>query len=117
MLRSASLVGFIPTKNFKKAKAFFGQRLGLQLLSEDGFALVYDVSGIPIRIAKVDDFKPAYFTILGWEVKNIAKIVSGLKKKGVKFMRYPGMGQDKLGIWTSPSGAKVAWFKDPDGNV
>jgi hypothetical protein len=27
------------------------------------------------------------------------------------------MDQDELGVWTSPSGARIAWFKDPDENT
>jgi hypothetical protein len=54
---------------------------------------------------------------LGWQVNDIGAIVRGLAAKGIKFERYPWMEQDDLGIWSAPSGAKVAWFKDPDGNV
>jgi hypothetical protein len=70
-----------------------------------------------VDVSTVDGFKPAPFTILGWNVDSIGKTVKGLQKKGVKFERFPGMDQDQLGVWTSPSGAKIAWFKDPDGNV
>ena len=70
-----------------------------------------------VDVSTVDGFAPASFTILGWGVDNIEKTVKALKKKGVTFDRYPGMDQDDLGVWTSPSGAKIAWFKDPDGNV
>ena len=52
-----------------------------------------------------------------WSVGDIGKTVKSLQKKGVKFERYPGMQQDQLGVLSSTSGAKVAWFKDPDGNV
>ena len=82
--------------------------------------LVFDAHGVTLRIANVSsvvDFKPAPFTILGWQVPSAEKVVQALTKKGVKFERFPGMNQDKLGIWSSPSGAHVAWFKDPDGNI
>ena len=71
-----------------------------------------------IRVAKVGkDFTPAQFTILGWQVSGIEKVVAGLRGKGVEFERYGFLTQDELGIWTAPTGDKVAWFKDPDGNV
>lgn len=70
-----------------------------------------------VRVAKAPDFKPAQFTILGWQVTDIEKIVLGLKKKGVHFEIFGFFKQDELGIWTAPTGDKVSWFKDPDGNI
>jgi hypothetical protein len=65
----------------------------------------------------VDHFEPQGFTVLGWQVKDIDHVVDSLTKRNVKLARYPGMAQDERGIWSSPSGARVAWFKDPDGNT
>jgi catechol 2,3-dioxygenase-like lactoylglutathione lyase family enzyme len=111
------LVAFVATKQPQKAKLFYGEKLGLRFISDDGFALVFDIDGTQLRIAKVKDFKPAAYTVLGWEVQAIEKSVSQLTAKGVEFERFPGMPQDELGIWNAPGGAKVAWFKDPDGNI
>jgi catechol 2,3-dioxygenase-like lactoylglutathione lyase family enzyme len=89
-------------------------------VSEDPFALVFEAHGVALRIANVSgipDFKPAPFTILGWEVRNAEKTVEALSVKGVQFERFPGMNQNEMGIWDSPSGARVAWFRDPDGNI
>ena len=91
--------------------------MGLRFVSDDPFALVMDAHGTMVRIAKVKEFAPQPFTILGWEVSNIKKVVAGLIEKGVKFEKYGFPGQDKTGIWSAPGGAKVAWFKDTDGNV
>jgi catechol 2,3-dioxygenase-like lactoylglutathione lyase family enzyme len=120
MLGTKDIVAFVPTRSPAKARAFYEGILGLRLVSEDPFALVLDANGVMIRVANVssvDGFKPAPFTILGWLVDDIGKTVTGLSKKGVRFERFPGMEQDELGVWSSPSGAKVAWFKDPEGNV
>lgn len=117
MLGSTKIVAFAPTKDFKKARAFYEGVLGLRFISEDPFALVLDANRIMVRVTKVPEFKPQQFTILGWEVSDIEKFVSGLQEKGVNFERYGLPGQDERGIWTAPGGAKVAWFKDPDGNV
>jgi hypothetical protein len=43
--------------------------------------------------------------------------VRALTDRGVVFSRYDGMDQDELGIWSTPSGDRVAWFADPDGNT
>jgi catechol 2,3-dioxygenase-like lactoylglutathione lyase family enzyme len=116
MLGSIDIVAFVPTKDFEKAKAFYVGVLGLGFVKEDGFALVLDANGIKVRVAKAQ-FTPAPFTILGWQVADIEKMVEGLQAKGVKFERFGFFEQDALGIWTAPGGDKVAWFKDPDGNV
>jgi hypothetical protein len=73
--------------------------------------------GNMIRIAQVKDFVPQPFTVLGWESSRLDDDVSALRRKGVAFERYPFLEQDENGVWTSPGGAKVAWFKDPDGNL
>ena len=86
-------------------------------MANDGFALVFEGDGTMIRVVKVDAFSPQPFTILGWKVNDIQEKVAALTKRGVAFERYPGMEQDKLGIWDAPGGARVAWFKDPDGNL
>ena len=120
MLGSADVIAFVPTRKPAKARAFYEKTLGLGFVSEDPFALVFDAHGVTLRIANisnVSDFKPAPFTILGWHVKSAEKTVQELTKKGVKFEHFPGMNQDKIGVWSSPSGARIAWFKDPDGNI
>lgn len=117
MLSFTKLVAFVPTKNAKKAREFYEGVLGLGFVSEDQFALALDANGIMLRVAVVAEFKPQQFTVLGWEVSDIKKEVARLQEQGVRFEKYGMPGQDEQGIWSSPSGAKVAWFKDPDGNV
>jgi catechol 2,3-dioxygenase-like lactoylglutathione lyase family enzyme len=118
MLGSINIVAFVPTQDSAKARAFYEGVLGLRFVKDDGFALVLDAKGIMVRVAKVPPpFTPAPFTILGWQVTEIEKVAEGLQSKGVHFERFGFFEQDKLGIWTAPSGDKVAWFKDPDGNI
>jgi catechol 2,3-dioxygenase-like lactoylglutathione lyase family enzyme len=117
MLGSNDIVAFVPVKDSVKARAFYEGVLGLRFVKDDGFALVLDANGIMVRVAKVPEFTPAQFTILGWQVKDIEKIAAALQAKGVAFERFGFFKQDDLGIWTAPTGDKVAWFKDPDGNI
>jgi catechol 2,3-dioxygenase-like lactoylglutathione lyase family enzyme len=117
MLGSIDIVAFVPTKDTDKARAFYEGVLGLRFVKDDGFALVLDAHGIMMRVAKAPQFAPAPFTILGWQVTDIEKIVTELQGKGVQFERFGFFEQDALGIWTAPTGDKVAWFKDPDGNI
>jgi catechol 2,3-dioxygenase-like lactoylglutathione lyase family enzyme len=118
MLGSLNIVAFVPTKDAEKARAFYEGVLGLRFVNDDGFALVFDANGIMLRVATVPpQFMPAQFTILGWQVTEIEKIVAGLQARGVHCERFGFFEQDEFGIWTAPGGSKVAWFKDPDGNV
>ena len=117
-LASSSLVAFVGVCDPDRAKRFYRDTLGLRLVSEElPFALVFDVQGTMLRVTVVPEVKPAKFTVLGWKVPDIQAAVSSLDKEGVEFQRYAGLQQDGLGIWTSPNGARVAWFHDPDGNI
>jgi catechol 2,3-dioxygenase-like lactoylglutathione lyase family enzyme len=117
MLGSTNIIAFVPTRDAQKARAFYEGVLGLRFIKDDGFALVLDANGVMIRVAKAPEFTPAQFTILGWQVSDIETAVRRLHEKGVHFEIFGFFKQDELGIWTAPTGDKVAWFKDPDGNI
>ena len=119
VLGSQPLVAFVATTDPARAKAFYGDVLGLRLVSEElPFALVFDAHGTMLRVTVVKELTPAKHTVLGWSVADIAATVRELHEAGARFETYNGMpNQDRQGIWTSPSGARVAWFKDPDGNT
>ena len=117
MLDGTKIIAFVPTTNADRARAFYEGVLELRFVKDDGFAHVYDASGNMVRVAKAPDFKPAKFTILGWQVSNIGVVAERLDKRGVRFERFGLPGQDERGVWTAPNGDKVAWFKDPDGNI
>ena len=117
MLTNKELKAFVPTTKPDKAKSFYKDILGLKLLYEDNYAIEFDANGTSLRIIIVPELTPQGFTVLGWNVDDIASTIKSLNEKKVFCEKYEFMKQDDLGIWTSPSGAKVAWFKDPDGNV
>ena len=118
VLSECKVIGFVTIVDVERAKAFYRDTLGLRLVSEEPpFALVFDANGIMLRLGmgkKLPDFPG---TVLGWQVPDIDAAVKGLLAAGVTFERYGFMQQDELGVWTTPTGSKVAWFKDPDGNV
>jgi catechol 2,3-dioxygenase-like lactoylglutathione lyase family enzyme len=117
MLEANKIVAFVAVTDYEQARAFYEKTLGLKFISQDNFALVMDSHGTRLRMAKVANHQPAQFTVLGWETSDIEKQVSQLQAGGVKFERYPWLPKDGLPIWVAPSGDKVAWFKDPDGNI
>jgi catechol 2,3-dioxygenase-like lactoylglutathione lyase family enzyme len=99
------------------ASVFYSDVLGLTLVSEDDFALVYDLGGTMLRVSIVQGFVPHPHTVLGWRVTDIGARVDELAARGVKFIIYDGFGKDARGMWVAPDGsAKVAWFNDPFGN-
>jgi len=117
MLASGKMIGFVPTTDYDRARAFYEGKLEFDFVSLDQYALVVSVGGHRIRIAKVPNFTPLEGTILGWEVNNIQTIVTWLRERGVSLEKYPFVEDRELGIWTAPTGDQVAWFKDPDGNI
>jgi len=117
MLSSCNLIGFLVTKDYDKARAFFEAQLGFQFIGLDQYALAMQAGAHMMRITRIPNFTPARNTVLGWEVQDIEAIVEWLKQRGVTFEKYPFIQDPEIGIWTTPSGDKVAWFKDPDGNV
>jgi len=117
-MRSLSkIMAFAATTDGAKARAFYEGVLGLRFVSEDAFAVVYEVGGVELRIQKVQALTPQPHTQLGWSVSSIDKVVEELGGRGAVFEKYAYLEQDAQGIWTAPSGAKVAWLKDPDGNL
>lgn len=111
------LVTFVSTKDPDKARAFYEGVLGLRFISQDHFAVVFEAHGNLLRVGIAKEVAPPHNTVLGWEVPDIVEAIKMLQAAGVTFERIPGMKQDELGIWTPPNGDKVAWFKDPDGNI
>jgi catechol 2,3-dioxygenase-like lactoylglutathione lyase family enzyme len=114
---AAKVMTFIVTGDRAVAKRFYGETLGFKQISEDDFAVVFDLNGTMLRISTVKDHKPPMHTVLGWEVPDIVAAVKTLKAKGVTFNIYEGFIQDDLGIWSPPGSTnKISWFLDPDGN-
>ncbi|GAA4162709.1 VOC family protein [Gryllotalpicola daejeonensis] len=111
-----SSVAFVATVDLDRAEEFYGGVLGLELRDERPFALSAEVGGAQLRVTLVDAVSVAPYTVFGLVVADIESAVDELAGKGVRFTRYDGMDQDDRGIWDSPSGARVAWFLDPDGN-
>jgi catechol 2,3-dioxygenase-like lactoylglutathione lyase family enzyme len=117
-LAGYNMIGFATIVDVERAKAFYRDTLGLRLLQEEPpFALVFEANGRMLRLGMGKSLPPAHGTVLGWEVPDVATVVRDLQQAGVHFEHFPQMPQDELGIWSAPGGAKVAWFKDPDGNI
>lgn len=117
MLKEPGITAFLPITRVKQAKDFYMNILGLNIISEDSYALQFEGNGTFLRLTIVPKLTPQPFTVLGFQIKEIESQVNFLTSKGIKFERYESLDQTDMGIWTSPSQAKIAWFKDPDGNL
>lgn len=117
MRSDSRLTAFVATTDPDRAREFYAAKLGLKFLGDDGFALLFDSNGSRLRVAKVQAFTPAPFTVLGWEVSDMDAALEDLAGNGVSIERFPFLPQDDRGVCTFPNGDQVAWFKDPDGNT
>lgn len=116
-LAGAELIAFMPSTDLATARAFYEQALGLPLAGESPIACTFDANGTTLRVIAVELIDAAPYTVLGWNVTDIEASIRELTSRGVQFERIKGVEQDELGVWRSPGGARVAWFKDPDGNT
>lgn len=117
MLSSAKVIAFLPSSDLERSRRFFTATLGMTVDEVTPFACVLHMGETMVRVTKVDDLRPQPFTVFGWEVTDIAAVIDDLSEAGVSFLHFAGMGQDDAGVWTTPGGDKIAWFRDPDGNT
>jgi catechol 2,3-dioxygenase-like lactoylglutathione lyase family enzyme len=117
VLESSDLIAFVSTAEPERSRLFYETTLGLRVIDDSTYACAYDVHGTQLRVTVVDDVSPRPYTVLGWRVDDIDAAVRALTARDVTVVRYPGMDQDEAGVWTSPSGARIAWFEDPDHNL
>ena len=117
MLASSTLQSIVWTSRIPEAEKFYGDLLGLHLKGRSHGALVYDVGGSDLRVSPVPSTQPSAHTVLGFAVPDVRAIVESLTQRGIRFERIEGFPHDALGILATPDGSRVAWFRDPDGNL
>lgn len=110
-------ISFVATLEPEEGRVFYGDVLGLELIESSPYALVFSDGDTVLRVQIVTEFSPASHTVHGWQVTNIEHEIQTLGASGVEFLTFDHLGQDALGIWTTPDGNKIAWFNDPSGNV
>lgn len=117
MLESCDVVAFVSATDLSRAREFYETALGLRLLERNDYACVFDAHGTMLRVTAVAEVAQPGYTVLGWRVPDLDAAIAGLESAGVNFARYDGMGQDSGGVWVTPTGDRIAWFSDPDGNT
>ena len=121
MLKHTKAFSGFSVNDLEKAKAFYGDVLGLDVKMQDGPMELLELhieGGNNILIYPKPNHEPATFTILNFPVENIEETVDELTKQGVHFEQYEGeIKTDEKGISRSDQGPDIAWFKDPAGNI
>lgn len=110
-------MAFVATADAARARSFYRDVLGLRLVGDEPHALVFASGDTTLRVQKVASVTPSQYTVLGWSVSDIEATMEHLRAGGVRFEVFGMPGQDESGVWTAADGTRVAWFKDPDGNL
>ena len=116
-MKTTKAIAFLATSKPQASAKFYTDIIGLRLLEDTQFALVFDAYGTMLRIQKAESVVVAPYTSFGLEVSDIDHAVDALVAKGVEGVRYAHFNQDERAIWTAPGGTRVFWFRDPDGNL
>ena len=117
MLTHSKLQSIIWTSRIAEAETFYRDVLGLTLRTRSDGALVFDVGGGDLRVSPVPSTAPSEHTVLGFAVGDVDSVIAALSSRGVVFERFAGFPHAANGTVISPDGARVAWFRDPDGNI
>lgn len=117
MTPSRQPISFVATTEPEKSEAFYRDVLGLKLVEKSPYALVFSDGENMLRVQIVADLSPASHTVHGWQVTDIERDIKELASKGVVFLIFDQLSQNASGVWTTPDGNKIAWFRDPSGNI
>jgi catechol 2,3-dioxygenase-like lactoylglutathione lyase family enzyme len=117
MFESSKAFSGFAVDDLERARAFYGDTLGLEVDLADGVLTMRLAGGRDTIVYEKPDFVPATYTILNFPVDDVETAVDELASRGVELQRYEGFGQDEKGISRQPEGPPIAWFTDPAGNI
>jgi catechol 2,3-dioxygenase-like lactoylglutathione lyase family enzyme len=117
MLGNSEVIAFAAAADLDRAREFYQGTLGLTLIEQNPYACVFDARGTMLRVTAVAEVATPGYTVLGWRVDDIDRVIADLTAKGVSFTRYDGVDQAGNSVWATPAGDRIAWFTDPDGNT
>ena len=117
MMSSRKPISFIATSDPDAARSFYADVIGLELVESSPYALVFSDGGHMLRVQIVADFQAPPYTAHGWQVTYIDGTIAELTAKGAHFEQFDQLDQSPEGVWKSPGGPKIAWMKDPAGNI
>src|SRR5258706_14983661 len=118
MLQASPMFAYLPVKDLARARGFYEKKLGFSPKQETAGGVVYEFGGktacflYPSESAGTNRASQAF-----WQVEDVAREVTELKSKGVKFEEYDAPGMKTVDGIATGGGAKTAWFKDTEGNI
>ena len=118
MFGQTKAVSSFSVNDLQKAKEFYHEKLGIET-SEGmmGILTLHISGGGKIIIYPKPNHEAATFTVLNFPVPDVEKTVDELIGLGITFEQYEGeIETNEKGI-ASGNGPKIAWFKDPAGNI
>jgi catechol 2,3-dioxygenase-like lactoylglutathione lyase family enzyme len=118
MLKESKAFSSFSVRDLNQSRTFYRDTLGLEITEPMGQLALQIKGGIHLFIYAKSDHVPATFTVLNFPVDNVEETMSALRERGVKFEIYQDeeYGTDENGL-RSDDGMKIAWFKDPSGNI
>jgi predicted enzyme related to lactoylglutathione lyase len=117
MLTDARLQTIVCVSDLVRARQFYEGQLGLPFKRRTISGNIHDAGGSDLLVAPVRDFVPLTRTVIGFAVEDVAAVVAALAARGLACHRESHIQYDEAGIATAPDGTRVAWFRDPDGNI
>ena len=123
MLANAKAFSGYAVDDLEKARAFYADTLGVRvevLDADNGLMTLHHPEERDTLVYRKDDYVPATYTVLNFQVDDIDAAVDELTARGVSFERYDGMPQDDKGVMRGREvnrGPDIAWFTDPAGNI
>ena len=118
MLTHSKAFSSFSVNDLQKAKKFYSETLGLTVKDNPmGLIELHFENGANVLVYPKPNHEAATYTVLNFPVDDIEKTVDGLSNKGVTFEQYKELQTDAKGISHNPQGPKIAWFKDPAGNI
>jgi len=117
MLGNSKAFSGFAVDDMEKAREFYTETLGLTTSEDHDLMTLHLAEDRDVMVYPKPDFAPATYTILNFPVEDVEAAVDELRKRGVRFEQYEGIDQDERGISLDPNGPRIAWFKDPAGNI
>lgn len=120
MFKDSKAYSGFAVDDLEEAKRFYAETLGLStevIDEENGLMTLHLAGDRPTLVYSRPDFEPATYTVLNFPVGDVEHAVDELTAKGVEFERYEAFEQDERGIVRAEGAPRVAWFRDPAGNI
>lgn len=117
MLAGSPLYPTIPTRDLVRARGFYEGVLGLPLIRDKGFEVIFRAGDVEVDVYASEGAGTAEHTIAAFIVDDIESIVRGLQERGVVFEDYDLPDVKTVNGIADLGPDRSAWFRDPDGNL